>query len=513
MAFTSGAFIALIGAALVVYYLIPQKARWLVLLAANTVFYLAGGVKTAVYLCITILSTYAAGLILGILVKRKKGLAKEDKKSKEPALKRKMRFVAAFAVVLNFAMLYVLKYWDFTAETIGMTPLGLVLPLGVSFYIFQSVGYVIDCYRGKFEPERNLLKYALFVSFFPQMVQGPISRFHQLAPQLIRGNDFDAENLRNGILLALWGFFKKMVVADRAAILVNTVFADYTAFSGAMSGVAVLFYCIELYCDFSGGIDITRGVAKMFGIDMIENFRRPIFAVSLADYWRRWHISLGQWMKDYVFYPLSLSKPFMKLGRITRKKIGGKLGKIIPTSLATFIIYFIIGIWHGANFRFVAYGFWNGAIITASLLLAGVYGSWKSKLNINDESAAWHIWQIVRTWIIVFIGRYITRAPRLLSAGAMLIYTFAEFRIGSLWSADLFSVGMSLLDYCVVIGGVLVILIIEFYQEKGGKVRQTLAQKSGWVQAAALFSLMLVVFLLGIMRGSYIESSFIYQQF
>ena len=512
MSFASGAFIALILATLALYYAVPKKAQWLVLLLANAAFYLAGGLKTVGYLIFTIITTYTAGLILGALSEKRTNAASAHK-ADLGRIKRRMRLAAFFALFLNFGMLYVLKYWDFTAAALGLPALGLILPLGVSFYIFQSVGYVVDCYRGKYKPEKNLAKFALFISFFPQMVQGPISRYDQLAPQLTAQRRFDAENLRNGILLMLWGYFKKLVIADRAAILVNSVFGDYTACSGAINAVAVLFYCIELYCDFSGGIDITRGVAGLFGIDMAENFRRPIFAASLSDYWRRWHISLGSWMKDYVFYPISLSKPFARLGRFTRKKIGGKLGKIIPTSLATFIIYFIIGIWHGANFRYIAFGFWNGAIITAALLLDGTFEKAKARLRIDDKSRAWKCWRIVRTWGIVFIGRYITRAPRLKTAVKMMLWTFSELHLHTLWSGGLLTLGLKKVDFPIIALGVVVILALEAYQERGGKVREQLAGKHWAVQTAALFALMLAVLFFGVMRDSYISASFIYQQY
>ena len=180
-----------------------------------------------------------------------------------------------------------------------------------------------------------------------------------------------------------------------------------------MIATGIFFYCIQLYCDFSGGIDITRGVARLFGIDMVQNFRRPLFATSLTDYWRRWHITLGSWMRDYVFYPLSLSKPFGKLGKWARKHLKGTPGKIFATSAATFIVYLIIGIWHGANFRYIAFGLWNGTLITASLLMERRFLAWKSVLHINDKSTGWRIFMTVRTALLVFIGRYFTRAPRL----------------------------------------------------------------------------------------------------
>lgn len=207
------------------------------------------------------------------------------------------------------------------------------MPLGLSYFIFQSVGYVIDVYRGKLSAQKNPLKYGLFVSFFPQMVQGPISRYDQLAPQLLSQRSLDWRDLKLGIQLCLWGYFKKLVIADRAAVLVNAVITENCPYGGAIIASGILFYCIQLYCDFSGGIDITRGVARMFGIDMAENFRRPIFAMSLTEYWRRWHITLGAWMRDYVFYPLSLSKTFGKLSRWARTHIKGTGGKILPHRL------------------------------------------------------------------------------------------------------------------------------------------------------------------------------------
>lgn len=266
------------------------------------------------------------------------------------------------------------------------------MPLGLSYFIFQSVGYVIDVYRGKLPAQKNPLKYGLFVSFFPQMVQGPISRYDQLAPQLLAERSLDWRDLKFGIQLCLWGYFKKLVIADRAAVLVNAVITENCPYGGAVIASGILFYCIQLYCDFSGGIDITRGVARMFGIDMAENFRRPIFAMSLTEYWRLRHITLGAWMRDYVFYPLSLSKAFGRLSRWARTHIRGTGGKIFATSLATFIVYLIIGIWHGANFRYIAFGLWNGVLITASLLLERTFLRWKSALHttINRAMARVH---------------------------------------------------------------------------------------------------------------------------
>ncbi len=433
------------------------------------------------------------------------------KNEREARLKARKVAVAFLAIFANFAMLYVLKYWDATARLLDrLLPwasppvFDLLIPLGVSFYIFQSVGYVVDVYRGKYEPERNVGKFALFVSFFPQIVQGPIGRFDHLARQLTGGRALDYSNIKFGIQLAMWGYFKKLVISGRAGAVVNTVFADSGAYSGSVIAFSVLFYCIQLYCDFSGGIDISRGVAKMFGIEMAENFRRPIFADSLTDFWRRWHISLGAWMRDYLFYPLSLSKPFRRLGKFARAHIGGTVGKILPTSLATFVVYFVIGIWHGANFRYIAFGFWNGAIITSSLLLAGFYAGARRRLGIADASRGLHVFRVLRTAGLVFIGRYITRAPRLKVAVAMLFSTFSHFQIADLFNGTLLTLGLTPSGLATVTIAMLVVLAVEWFQERGGQVRSSLERQNFFVQWLAILVPLFVIVFFGVVNKDYI---------
>jgi len=295
MSFTSLPFLGLVAGAVLLYYLLPKKLQWVVLLAVSMAFYAIGGGKTIGYVFYTALTVYISGLLLGHFHEKKRRAPKEERKAVAAKYKTHRRAVVAFACLANFVLLYVLKYWNFTADLLqpladqgGVTlPLSeLVLPLGVSFFMFQSVGYVIDVYRDKYLPERNFLKLLLFVSFFPQMVQGPISRFDALGPQLLAQRKLDFDDLKYGIQLAMWGYFKKMVIADRAAVLVNTVMGDPWSHGGGVLAFTILLYCIQLYGDFSGGIDITRGVARLFGIDLAENFRRPVFSTSLTDFWR-----------------------------------------------------------------------------------------------------------------------------------------------------------------------------------------------------------------------------------
>jgi len=514
MPFTSINFIFFIVGALTLYYIVPLRFRWVSLLLASYVFYMVGGWSTVFYIIFTTVLTFSAGLLLGALNGKLEGLPNNSADAVK--LKKLKKTVVSLTILICFGMLYVLRYWNFTLELIGSARieeqfgLNLLIPLGVSFFIFQSVGYVIDVYRGKHSPERNLARFALFVSFFPQIIQGPISRFHQLSPQLNESAAFDFTNIKYGIQLIMWGYFKKLVIADRTAVAVNYIFEDITMHSGAVIAFAVFFYCIQLYGDFSGGIDITRGVAKMFGIDLAINFRRPIFAVSLADFWRRWHITLGAWLKDYLFYSLALSKPIIRIGKFTRSKIGGTLGKVIPTAICTFIVYFLIGVWHGANFRWVAFGLWNAAIITSSLLMAGSFTAVKAKLRINDAGRVWWVVSIARTAFIVFMGRYITRSPRLIYTLSMWRSTFTDFRLASLFDGSLLQFGLTSLDMAIVFIGMLVVLVLEFYQEKGVEIRKSLAKRGFIVQWVALLLLFIAIFFFGIWGDA---EYFIYMQF
>ncbi|MBE6541682.1 MAG: MBOAT family protein [Ruminococcaceae bacterium] len=520
MYFISGTFILFLAVSVFLYYIVPARLKWVVLLAAGAVFYLSGGLASGLYLLFTAAATFISAIILDKLNEIKAEIPKSDKELQEKN-KRQKKTVVTVCLILNFGMLFMLKYLGFSLDAIGnllgkeLSAPNLVMPLGVSFFIFQSIGYVIDVYRAKYRADRNFFKYLLFVSFFPLMIQGPISRHDKLASQLTAPHIFDADNLKNGIQRMLWGYFKKMVIADRAAVVVTTFFADHDSYGGAVAAFAVIMYCINLYCDFSGGIDITIGAARLFGITLEENFRRPIFSTSLAEYWRRWHITLGGWMRDYVFYPLSLSKGFGKIGKWARGKFGGKVGKILPTAMATFIVYFIIGIWHGASFRFIAYGFMNGAIITSSLLLAGTYSKLREKLRIDQSSIGWQIFSMIRTCLIVFIGRYITRSPNLTVGFELIGRTLNPFtfNFGEILSGTLLSLGLTSGDFAIIAVSCAAMLAVEYYCEYHGQLNDVLSKKNAFVQWLPLAAIMLAILLFGIMRGSYISSEFIYKQY
>ena len=311
MAFVSGSFLIFILLVCIVYFLVPKKMQWLVLLVASYIFYAFSGIKLLIFLLLTTVVTFYTGRWLGkvneqtsaYLDAEKKNLTREEKKvykNKQVSRKRK---ILLCAILINFGVLIFLKYFNFMADNINaviglfttnaqIPVLNLLLPLGISFYTLQSVGYVVDVYRGKYEPDPNLPKFALFMSFFPQIVQGPIARYDQLAHQLYEQHHFEYNRVTQGIQLILWGFIKKLVIADRLAIIVDQIFNNYQSYEGIMLFIAGAGYGFQVYADFSGGMDIARGVSQILGIDLVLNFERPYFARSISEFWRRWHITL-----------------------------------------------------------------------------------------------------------------------------------------------------------------------------------------------------------------------------
>ncbi len=513
MSLTSLPFLLLTACAVLLYWLAPKKRRWLLLLAASWTFYLFCGWRAAAWLLLTTVTAYAAGRLLAALCERQKAADKAEK----AALTRRKRLVLALTLVLNFGGLFLAKYWSHTAALLGslfgakLPAFSLLLPLGLSFYMFQSMGYVIDCYRGR-GAERSFLRFALFVSFFPQLVQGPISRFGALGGELFRERDFCADDLKYGIERMLWGYFKKLVLADRAAVAVGTIFGAPEQYGGLFTAFGVLLYCVQLYCDFSGGIDVSIGVAQLFGVTLAENFRRPIFARSLSEYWRRWHVTLGTWMRDYVFYPLTLSRAFVKLGQRTRRRIGGMAGKVVPTSLATLIVYLVIGVWHGAEAKYFAFGLYNGVLMTLALLLAGRFRAVKTRLGVGEQG--WYrAFELLRTMLIVFVGRYLTRAAGLQAALAALWKTVRHPCLYQLADGTFSRLGLAGRDFAVLGVGTALLLLVEWRQEKGVEVRKTLEKQRPFVQWLAILAPLLVLLFFGILRDPAIQAEFIYRQF
>ena len=540
ISYTTLNFLFFVLATMLVYFLFPvKKHQWTVLLAASIFFYAVAGYKYAYFILFTSLTTYLVALWIErvaqnskkLLKEKKKDWDRDQKKQYKNKIKIQKRLIMALGLVVNFGILAFLKYYDFTANSLNdmlgsfgvefsIPTLKLVLPLGISFYTFQSLGYIVDVYREKTEAQRNPFKFLLFVSFFPQIIQGPISIYDQLAHQLFEPHKFDFNRMKHGMELILWGFFKKLIIADRAYVVISAVEKDYGSFGGTTLTFTVLLYAVQLYADFSGGIDISRGVAQIFGIDMIDNFKRPYFSKSINEYWRRWHISLGGWMKNYVFYPLAMSNAFitaskkMKGTRFGKTAAGAHISKVLPTSVASLVVFLIVGIWHGADWKYVAFGVWNGVIIMLSIIMQPLFDGAVDKLRISRKNPVFIGFQIFRTLIVVLVGYVFDVAPSFEQGMRTIALFFTGQNFGEGYS-EISKLGLVLPDYAVLLIASGIVLVASIIQERNPEttIRTMLDRKPFALRFLVLYAAVMAIVIFGIYGSGYNAADFVYMQF
>mgnify|MGYP002539672217 CR=1 FL=1 len=390
MSYTSSTYLFFLAAVFFVYYIIRPKYRMYVLLVANILFYLAAGWDQFLVLLLAAAVSYAAANKMGDLhaafkEKKKQGdLDRKQIKQLKEENKQQRKRILIRGLILNIGILIVFKYTNFllgSAYSIldllgighGTQLFRLIMPLGISFFTFQILSYMIDVYKGKVEPQRNFLKYLLYISFFPSVVQGPIPRYADLGTQLYEEHKFEYDNLRDGCILILWGFAKKLILAERLGTFVEQIYGNYTMYTGVIFLVATAAFSIQIYADFSGCMDIASGTARLFGIRLAPNFLRPYFSKTMPEFWRRWHVTLGNWFKDYVFYPISISKFSLDLNKKARKRFGNEVGRIVSSSIPILAVWLLTGIWHGASWNFVFWGLYYGILLLIEKFVLGKY--------------------------------------------------------------------------------------------------------------------------------------------
>ena len=479
MSLNSLVFIIFVFLGVMIYYLIPGKYH-----------YIANGAGLVMFLMATTVSTWYAGLLL----------AKEQDDGKR-------RLITALTLVLNFGILGVLKYTNFIIFNFNQIAHGhlsfvdFALPIGISFYTFQSMGYLLDVCWKRQEVERSLLRFALFVSFFPQILQGPIGRFSRLAEQLYAEHRPDPVRTERAVLRILWGFFKKMVIADNAVYFVNALFDDYQQYPG-LAVFAVLAYSVQLYGDFSGGIDVVIGIGMLFGIDLDENFRRPYFAVSISDFWHRWHITLG------------LSGWMGKFKKFCRNKFGKQIARTLPIAVANVIVFLVVGVWHGAAWKYIIYGLYNGLIIGVSGMLTNVFRDMKKKCGIAKDSAGFHLFQVVRTFVLVNISWFFDRADTVGQAFAMMRNAVTHFTPAMLLEIPVGpggSTNFTAIALVIILLGTAVVFAVSLIQERGADVAAWIMQRPLALKLAIYLIMLMMLPALG--QPPAITGGFIYAQF
>lgn len=473
---------------LILYYTVFRHYQWQLLLVGSLFFYIH--FTKSFFILFSILNTY----LFGLWIHRT-----EEKK--------KRKTLVTLCLLLNFGLLFLLKYSPLLENTFG-----LLIPLGISFYMFQSVSYVIDVHRRKISPERNLGKFALFVAYFPQVIQGPIGRYGDLAPQLLEEHPYDEENFRHGFMTIAFGAFKKLFVADKIAPFVIEIFKNYEGYGGVLLFLGAFAYSIQIYTDFSGGIDIVRGLSQMMGITMAENFRRPFLSESVADFWRRWHITLGTWMKDYVFYSLNLSAPMIALNKRARKLLGRKRGKLLTICVSTYILYFLVGIWHGAGTNYVFYGLWNGTIISLALYLESDFAKVRKSLGV--EGKRWYrIFAILRTNLLVTFGRYFVRSATAMDAFRMFRATFTNFTAKDLHFSTLSSMGYTRGSLVLLGIAVALVALVDLLSEKEVDLREEFDQWPAGAQFLLIFGVTALFSYVFFFSEGYVTTEFIYRKY
>ncbi|CAG0995567.1 Peptidoglycan O-acetyltransferase [Anaerolineae bacterium] len=479
MLFNSFQFFLFFPLVTIAYFTLPHRYRWMLLLAASCCFYMAFIPVYILILFFTITVDYVAGIAI------------EDAQG----TRRKTFLIASIAA--NVGVLAFFKYFNFLNANLAglaavlhwnypMAMLDILLPIGLSFHTFQSLAYTIEVYRGKFKAERHLGIFALYVMFYPQLVAGPIERPQNLLPQFHTQHTFEYRRVTDGLKLMAWGFFKKLVIADRLAILVNQVYAHPGDYQGLALIVATIAFAFQIYCDFSGYSDIAIGAAQVMGIRLMKNFDRAYFSQSISEFWRRWHISLSTWFRDYLYIPL-----------------GGNRAGAARWQLNLFVTFLVSGLWHGANWTFVAWGALHGFYFLLAIWAAPVRDRFVRTIGLTRVPWLHQLVQMTVTFALVAFAWIFFRAETI--ADALYIATHL---LSGLSPTGLFDLGLSRLEFGIAVAALVVLFGVEFLQ-RHGSLRERLARQPVWVRWAAYYALVMSILLL----GNFTQQTFIYFQF
>ncbi len=471
------------------FFSIPHRFRWTLLLGASYYFYMCWKPEYVILIMVSTLIDYYAGIKMG-----------------EEVHRRKRKKYLILSLVSNIGLLFSFKYFNFFNESIrtffdgvnlfyGIPALDVLLPVGISFYTFQTLSYSIDVYRGAREPERHLGVFAVYVSFFPQLVAGPIERSTRLLPQFHKIQTFEYQRMADGIKLMLWGFFKKLVIADRLALYVNEVYNSPGEFSGIPLIMASYFFAIQIYCDFSGYSDIAIGSAKIMGFDLMTNFRRPYFSKSISEFWNRWHISLSSWFRDYLYIPL-----------------GGNRVTIRRWQFNLLVVFIVSGLWHGANWTFIVWGGLHGTYILISRLTQKIRARISSQIGLNRVPQIQKLFKIIVTFHLVVFAWIFFRANSISDAFS-IIKKIPAINYSSI-TQDLVSgfhseyVLLGWTDLSVSLIAIAFLVVVELIHRRGNLI-QFVSSKPLWLRWTAYYSLIVSIILFGIFR----HAEFIYFQF
>lgn len=529
MSVTSYIFFGFLALFVFIYYIVPKKVQWTVLLLASLVFYAWSGLDNLIIVVLTSIIVYfISGKMQKNLDEQEKmveGLDRKAARGVKASMKEKRKKILVCGLVVVIGILGFLKYYNFAIDNINVAlgwfniskirGLKLIVPLGISFYTFMMISYMMDLYNGKISAQKNFFKYLAYAIYFPHVTQGPIARYDEVSPQIYAQRKFDYDTVIKGLWLMLWGFFKKMVIADRLAEFVNIVFGpEYMNYKGLIFVFTGILYSFQIYCDFSGCMDIVRGASELFGIRLTENFERPYFSQTLPEFWRRWHISLGSFFREYVFFPVSTSKLFLNVNTKARNTFGNEWGRNLSSCIPILSVWLLTGLWHGDRGTFLMWGLFHGILISLSTIFEQPMDTLATKLKINRECDSFKLFCMLRTFFLCVIGRIIFMGQNVSASFYMLKSSIVDCT--KLY--NVFKIGLVKREWLVVFAGLMVLLVVSIVQEYRKQheipetIRDWLAKQNIWFRWGVLLVGLTVVIVLG-KYGLGVGTSFIYEKF
>ncbi len=498
MLFNSFSFLIFFPAVVSVYFLVPKKLRCLWLLVASYYFYMCWNAKYAVLIAGSTFLTWLSGLLLA--------------RYREKTVIRK--WIVAVSFTLNLCILAFFKYFDFMLGNVNVLlhqfglqmvekPFDFVLPAGISFYTFQALSYTMDVYREDIQPEKDIIKYALFVSFFPQLVAGPIERSKNLLGQIGRMDRagrrelFDYDRIASGLRIMLWGYFQKMVIADRIAVVADTVFDSWYFYGTVVLILGAAAFSIQIYCDFASYSTIAIGAAKVMGFELMENFDTPYFSRSIQEFWRRWHISLSTWFKDYLYIPLGGNR----CGRFRRH-------------INILITFLVSGLWHGASWHYVIWGGIHGIFQVTAAETRNIRDQIYQWTNTKRDSFSFRFGQTAAVFILTTFAWIFFRAETLSQAAGYIGRIFTKPDWWVLSDGTFYRLGLKRMEMNVLIFSLAVMFLVSIIKYAGKDTLDTFLKKQcAWFRWGVVAGMFCYIFLFGIYGPGYDASQFIYFQF
>ena len=523
MTYNSIYFILFLAVFLSIYFIVPRVGmRQGVILIGNFVFYrFAGGLNCLLIIIGTSVIVYFISRWMEKIYSgydsKKESLSKKDQTAALAEYKKRCKKVLILGLCFVLGILIYIKTgnllgWYEVTAIADLRVKTIIVPLGVSYYTFSAVGYMLDVYWRKTKCERNYLKLLMCMTFFPIIVEGPISKYNNLIKQFNELPKFNYERACYGFQLIIWGEIKKTVVADRLIIYSNYVFSNLDAFAGMEVLIAILFNAIAIYADFSGCMDIVCGVAQVMGISLEPNFRQPFFSKSAAEFWRRWHITLGAWFKDYVYMPIAMSPKFMKVGFEVRKRFGNRAGQIVSSAVPLAIVWILTGLWHGTGANYLVWGCYWGMLIILSNAFSKELTKLTEILHINTDTFAYSLFQMIRTFAIFCIGRIFTAKDTVGGAVQIIKRLFAQARLWVLFDDSLYNYGLDQKDFYVALFGVIIIWLVDIFQQKCS-IRENISKQPIVLRWTIYYGAIMFLLIFGLWGTSYNASSFIYGNF